>query len=203
MLSDRRLTNVKNGAPLDIIRVSAVSGILPQPGLRYVTDLFHSSRRGRRNKDLERRLKMSKKTPVILPRAIQDLVEKIETTAQKSDDHTIELAKHLCELRGLIEAGAVGEVKWYAWVSENVRLQKSQLCVLMRIAEAPDSRAEAVRQREMNARRQANYRARQATLSDLAPECHEIIKWARKASVSDARAILRIIDTRSNLSISA
>ena len=146
---------------------------------------------------------MSEKTPVIWPREIQDLVKEIETTAEKSDDHTIELAKHLRELRGLIEAGAVGEVNWYAWVKENVRLRKSRLSVLMRIAEAPDSRAEAVRQREMNARRQTNYRAGQAPLRDLAPECREIIKWARKASVSDAREILRIIHRRSSLSISA
>ncbi len=146
---------------------------------------------------------MPKETPVILPREIQDLVKKIEATAEKSDDHTIETAKCLRELRRLIEAGKVGEVNWYAWVKENVRLQKSQLGVLMRIAEAPDSRAEAVRQREMNARRQAKYRAGQATLRDLAPECRDIIKWARKASVSDARDILRIIRTRSSLSLSA
>ncbi len=146
---------------------------------------------------------MSKKTPVILPREIQDLVKKIEATAENSDDHTIDLAKCLRELRGLIEDGAVGEVNWYAWVRENVRLRKSQLCVLIRIAEAPDSRAEAVRQREMNSRRQAKYRAGQATLSDLPPECREIINWAKKASVSDAKAILRVIHRRSNLSISA
>ncbi len=146
---------------------------------------------------------MSKKTPVILPREIRDLVKKIEATAENSDDQTIETAKCLRELRGLIEDGAVGEVNWYAWVRENVRLRKSQLCVLMRIAEAPDPRAEAVRQREMNARRQAKYRAGQATLRDLAPECREIIKWARQASASDARDILRIIHRRSNPSISA
>ena len=146
---------------------------------------------------------MSKKTPVIWPREIQDLVKEIETTAEKSDAHTIKVAEHLRELRRLIEAGAVGEVNWYAWVEENVRLRKSQLCVLMRIAEAPDSRAEAVRQREMNARRQKNYRARQAPLRDLASECREIIKWARKASVSDARDILGIIHRRPGRSIFA
>ena len=146
---------------------------------------------------------MSEKTPVILPRAIRDLVTEIETTAEKSDDHTIELGKHLRELRRLIEAGAVGEVNWYTWVKDNVKLRKSQLCVLMRIAEAPDSRAEAVRQREMNARRQKNYRARQAPLRDLASECREIIKWARKASVSDARDILGIIHRRPGRSIFA
>ena len=146
---------------------------------------------------------MSKKTPVILPRAIRDLVKKIEATAETSDDHTIEAAKRLCELRRLIEAGAVGEVNWYDWVRENVRLRKSRVCVLMRIAEASDPRAEAVRQREMNGRRQAKYRAGQATPSDLAPECREIIKWAKKASVSDAKAILRIIHTRLSLPISA
>ncbi|MCH7778052.1 MAG: hypothetical protein IH878_16205 [Gemmatimonadetes bacterium] len=146
---------------------------------------------------------MSEKTPVIWPREIQDLVKEIEATAEKSDAHTIELAKHLRELRRLIEAGAVGEVNWYTWARENVRLKKARLCALMRIAEASDPRAEAVHQREMNARRQTNYRARQAPLRDLAPECREIIKWARKASVSDAGAILRIIHTRSSLSISA
>ena len=146
---------------------------------------------------------MSEKTPVIWPREIRDLVKEIETTAEKSDDHTIELGKHLRELRRLIEAGAVGEVNWYTWVKDNVKLHKTRLRVLMRIAEAPDSRAEAVRQREMNARRQKKHWAGQAPLRDLAPECREIIKWARKASVSDARAILRIIHRRSNLSISA
>ena len=146
---------------------------------------------------------MSEKTPVILPRAIRDLVKEIEATAEKSDDHTIKAAKRLRELRRLIEAGEVGEVKWYIWVMENVRLRKSRVRVLMRIAEAPDPRAEAVRQREMNGRRQAKYRARQAPLSDLAPECREIIKWARKAPVSDAREILRIIRVRSSLPISA
>ena len=146
---------------------------------------------------------MSEKTPVILPREIQDLVKEIETTAEKSDDHTMELAEHLRELRRLIEAGAVGEVNWYTWARENVRLKKARLCALMRIAEASDPRAEAVHQREMNARRQTKYRAGQATLRDLAPECREIIKWARKASVSDARDILRIIHRRSSLPISA
>ncbi len=144
---------------------------------------------------------MSKKTPVILPRAILDLVKKIEATAEESDDHTIEAAKGLRELRRLIEAGAVGEVNWYDWVKENVKLRKSRVRVLMRIAEAPDPRAEVVRQRELNSRRQAKYRAGQAALSDLAPECREIIKWARKASVPDARAILGVIHTRSSLSI--
>ncbi len=140
---------------------------------------------------------------MILPREVQDLVKKIEATAETSDDHTIETAKCLCELRRLIEAGKVGRVNWYAWVEENVNLRKSRLSVLMQIAEAPDSRAEAVRQREVNAKRQAKYRAGQAPLRDLASECREIIKWARKASVSDARAILRIIRTRSSLPISA
>ena len=146
---------------------------------------------------------MSEKTPVIWPRAIQDLVKEIETTAEKSDAHTIKVAEHLRELRRLIEAGAVGEVNWYTWARENVRLKKARLCALMRIAEASDPRAEAVYQREMNARHQIKYRAGQATLRDLAPECREIIKWARKASVSDARDILRIIHRRSSLPISA
>ncbi len=146
---------------------------------------------------------MSKIAPLIWPQAIRDIVKKIETTAETSDDHTIEAAMRLRELRGLIEAGAVGEVNWYTWVRENVRLRKSRVRVLMRIAEAPDPRAEAVHQREMNARRQKKHRAGRATLRNLAPECREIIKWARKASVSDARAILGIIHRRSNLSISA
>ena len=146
---------------------------------------------------------MSNKTPSILPQAIQDLVKYIEVNADNSDDHTIETAKCLRELRRLIEAGAVGEVNWYNWVWENVRLRKSRIRVLLRIAEAEDPRAEAVRQREMNARRQAKSREKQAWLSDLTPECREIIKWAREAQVSDARVILRIIHTRSCLSISA
>ncbi len=145
---------------------------------------------------------MSKKAPEIFPRAIRDLVKEIEATAEKSDDHTIETAKRLHELRGLIEAGKVGEFNWFAWVEENVNLRKSRLYVLLQIAEAADPRAEAVNQREMNARRQAKYRAGQVTLRNLTPECREIIKWAQKASVSDAKDILGVIHTRSSLSIS-
>ena len=146
---------------------------------------------------------MSKITPVILPRAVGDLVKKIETTAETSDGHTIAAAMRLRELRGLIEAGAVGEVNWYTWVGENVRLRKSRIRVLLRIAEADDPRAEAMYQRELNRRRQAKYRAGKVRLRNLAPECRAIIKWARKAPVSDASDILGIIHTRSNLSISA
>jgi len=146
---------------------------------------------------------MSKIAPVIWPQAIRDIVKKIETTAETSDDHTIEAAMRLRELRGLIEAGAIGEVNWYTWVRENVRLRKSRICVLMRIAEAPNPRAEAVHQREINRRRQAKYRAGKARLRDLAPECREIIEWAREAPVSDARDILGIIHRRPGRSIFA
>ena len=51
----------------------------------------------------------------------------------------------------------------------------------------------------MNARRQIRYRANQVRLSELAPECRDIIKWVKMAPVEEAKAILRVIQSRSNL----
>ena len=105
----------------------------------------------------------------------------------------------LRELRCRIRAGEAGDVKWYVWAGENIKLSNSRLHELLSIAEADDPEAEVERQRKMNSRRQEKYRARQGRLSDLAPECREIIKWAKKAPVSEAREILRIIHARSRL----
>lgn len=142
---------------------------------------------------------MNEDTPTPVPELIEDLVRKIETKATKSDEHVIEVAMLLLKLRRRIEAGEVGEIKWYVWARENVKLRKTRLRALMRIAEASDPREEAVHQREMNARRQIRYRANQVRLSELAPECRDIIKWVKMAPVEEAKAILRVIQSRSNL----
>ena len=141
---------------------------------------------------------MHEEVSTILPESIRDRIREIESTATKSDDHVIELAMLLRELRHRVDAGEVGEVEWYVWANENLKLRKTRLRALMRIAEAPNPREEAACQREMNAKRQAKYRANQARLSDLAPACREIIKWARMTSVEEAKAILRVIYLRSN-----
>ena len=142
---------------------------------------------------------MNEKTPAPSPEPIRDLIRKIETTATTSDDQVIELAMLLRELRRRVEAGEIGDVEWYIWANENIKLRKTRLRALLRIAGASNPREEAVRQREINARRQAKYRRNQARLSDLAPECREIIKWAKKTSVEEAKAILRVIHLRFNL----
>ena len=142
---------------------------------------------------------MHEETPVSSSDSIQVLVHKVEVCAKKSDNHVIAAAMSLRELRCRIRAGDAGDVEWSVWAGENIKLSKSRLRELLSISEADDPGKEAVRQREMNSRRQANYRARQVRRSDLAPECREIIKWARKAPVSEAREILRIIHARSRL----
>jgi len=136
---------------------------------------------------------MNEETPMPVPEPIRDLVRKIETTATTSDEHVIDLAMLLRELRRRVDAGEIGDVEWYVWANENIKLRKTRLRALLRIAE------EAVRQREINARRQANYRAKHSRLSDLAPECREIIKWAKLNLVEEAKVVLRVIHTRSNL----
>ena len=141
---------------------------------------------------------MNEETPTLVPEPIRDLVRKIETTAKRSDDHVIELAMLLRELRRRIEAGEVGEVNWYAWAQENIKLRKTRLRALMRIAEAANPREQAALERELLARRQAKFRANQVRLSELAPECREIIKWAKITSVEEAKAILGVIHLRSN-----
>ena len=141
---------------------------------------------------------MNEETPTPVPESIPDLVRKIETTATKSDDQVIELAMLVLELRRRVEAGEVGEVNWYVWAEENLKLRKTKLRTLMRIAEAPNKRKQAALERELIARRQAKFRANQPRLNDLAPECREIIKWAKMTSVEEAKAILRVIHLRSN-----
>ena len=141
---------------------------------------------------------MRKKVSTNLPELIKDLVRKIETTAAKSDDQVIEVAMLLHKLRHRVEAGEVGDVNWYVWAGENLNLRKTKLRVLMRIAEAANPRERAALERELIARRQAKFRANQVRLGELAPECREIIKWAKMTSVEEAKAILRVIHLRSN-----
>lgn len=133
-----------------------------------------------------------------LPEPIRILVTEIEATAEKSDGHTIEVAMRLRELKSRVENGEVGKVEWYTWAGENLKLRKTRLRALLRIAEAEYPHKEAAYQRELNARRQTRSREKQR-IANLSPACRDIIDWARTATVTDAKAVLRVIETRSRL----
>jgi hypothetical protein len=144
---------------------------------------------------------MSRKRKETLPEPVRRLVATIEASAEKSDERTIKIAMALRELRRRVERGEVGKVRWYIWVDENVRLQKSRIGDLLRIAEAENPRTEAAHLRELNARRQVRFRAKEKKkrMVELPRECRDIIDWARTATVDDAKAVLRVIETRSKL----
>ncbi len=86
---------------------------------------------------------------------LETLAEKIAQYATEADEQTIATAMLLRELRKQIEDDKAGEVKWYPWAEKHIKLKKTQLRVLLRIAEANDPRAELVRIRKETARRVA------------------------------------------------
>ncbi len=84
---------------------------------------------------------------------LEALAVKIAQSATEADDKTIEAAKLVGEARKRVEAGEAGEVKWYTWPRENIKLSTSRLRELQRIAAAEDPQKELERGRKMTRKR--------------------------------------------------
>ncbi len=79
---------------------------------------------------------------------LETLTVKIVQYATEADDKTIEAAKLIREARKRVEAGEAGEVKWYTWARENIKLSTSRLRELQLIAAAEDPRKQLNRLRK-------------------------------------------------------
>ena len=134
-----------------------------------------------------------------LPEPIPVLVKNIEARANKSVDHIITAAMLVRELRRRVEAGEVGDVKWYAWARQNINLGLSRLCELQSIAKAKDPRKELRRLRDLALKRTQKFRAKEIQQCDSEPERAAVIQWAREAHIDDVRRIHRVIHGRFNV----
>ena len=92
---------------------------------------------------------------------LEEVAAQIVVHANKSDEHVITAAKLIAEARRRVEAGEAGEVTWYAWAEENIKLKKTRLCELLAIAEAEDPGRALQELRARGRERVAEFRQRQ------------------------------------------
>ncbi len=141
---------------------------------------------------------------------LEALAVKIAQYATEADEKTIEAAKLIREARKRVEAGEAGEVKWYTWARENIKLSTSRLRELQRIAAAEDPRKELQRQRKLTQVRVQNHREMKklaplrngGAILKLTAEMEDarksLIDWARAAPiarVAEALSYIRRFDS--------
>ena len=127
------------------------------------------------------------------------VAQKIEAHAKKSDEHVIAAAMLVREARRRIEAGEAGDIKWYVWAPDNIKLSLSRLRELQRIAEADDPAKELERQRKLTQKRVEEHRAKKtAEKRELEAERRDLIVWAKKAPIEDVRRVLGLTASNDN-----
>ena len=141
---------------------------------------------------------------------LEALAVKIAQYATEADEKTIEAAKLVGEARKRVEAGEAGEVKWYTWARENIKLSTSRLRELQRIAAAEDPQKELKRLRKITSKRVERYREKRssaplrnggATLkvtAEMEDDRRSLIEWARSAPidrVAEALSYIRRFDS--------
>ncbi len=141
---------------------------------------------------------------------LETLAVKIAQYATEADEKTIEAAKLIREARKRVEAGEAGEVKWYTWARENIKLSTSRLRELQRIAAAEDPRKELQRQRKLTQVRVENHREKKKlaplrnggailkVTAEMEDDRKSLIDWARSAPidrVAEALSYIRRFDS--------
>lgn len=126
--------------------------------------------------------------PTSLPEPIEDLISRIEVDARGSDDRVIAVAMLVRKLRQRIESGEVGKVTWYEWAPKHIKLSKTRLKELMRIAEAPDPHKEVQRLRGLALERASRFRVKYTKRQpELEPEREILISWAKTAPLIEVK----------------
>ena len=67
---------------------------------------------------------------------LEVVAREIKAHAKKSDEHVIAAAMLVAEARQRVDGGEAGDITWYAWAPENIKLSVSRLRDLQRIAAA-------------------------------------------------------------------
>ncbi len=128
------------------------------------------------------------------------VARKIKEHAEKSDEHVIAAAVLVREARRRVEAGEAGDIKWYAWAPENIKLSVSRLRDLQRIAAADDPAKELERQRKLMQKRVEEHREKKAAEKRaLDEERQDLIAWAKKAPIEQVRRVLRQVASNDNV----
>lgn len=127
--------------------------------------------------------------------SLATLAERIARYAQEADNRTLLAALLVREARARVENGEAGEVTWYEWAPQNIKLSESRLRELQRIAEAEDPQREIERIRAQTQRRVAKHRAEKAAAlrnaatdrlvaEELDPTRERLIEFAQTADLA-------------------
>ncbi|MHA1569877.1 MAG: hypothetical protein ACTSXZ_10435 [Alphaproteobacteria bacterium] len=132
---------------------------------------------------------------------LRALAVKIAQYATEADEKTIEAAKLVGEARRRVEAGESGEVKWYTWARDNIKLSTSRLRELQRIAAAEDPQKELKRGRKKTPERVGRYREKKrppplrngGTTVEVTAEMEDdrksLIEWVRSAPLDHVERV--------------
>lgn len=127
------------------------------------------------------------------------VARRIEGHSRKSDDETITAAMLVREARRRVEAGEAGPATWFEWAPANIRLSRSRLYELQRIADADDPRAELERIRRMMRERAKRHRETKAEAEQKDEIERRMLKeWADAAPLDEVKGVWRSIETRSS-----
>ena len=136
---------------------------------------------------------------------LEVLAEKIARYATEADEKTIEAAKLIVEARKRVEAGDAGDITWYSWALENIKLSPSRLRELQRIAEAEDPQKELERQRMVTRKRVERHREKKKSAplrnggtsleetAEVEDDRQSLIAWAREAPLNHVAATLAYV----------
>jgi len=93
--------------------------------------------------------------------SLEALAERIVQCANEADEKAIEAAILIRQARDRVNRGDAGKITWTKWASVNIKLSKTRLRELHRIAKAEDPRQELKRQRDLAQKRAAKFREKQ------------------------------------------
>lgn len=126
-----------------------------------------------------------------IQKTLDQLANEIETNARWGDEHLLETAILVRELKLRIEAGEAGNgVKWTEWAQTRFGRGKTWLYELNAIASAKDPKAALAHYRKKNSERQKLFNER---LVEQDPERCEVIKLIRKMDINHVRKVRKYL----------
>ena len=129
--------------------------------------------------------------------SIPELIFEITRKSDNADDQTIHSAMMLRQLRLRVQRGELGpNVNWYEYALHAVKLRRSRLKELDRIANAKDPRHELDRLRHLAVERAKNHKAKSAKDETLTEKQmrDKVARFAKKGPVEQVRELARLAE---------
>ena len=136
---------------------------------------------------------------------LETLAVRIIQYSNEADARVIEAAKLMRVARERVEKGEAGDITWYEWARDRIKLSPSRLRELHRIALADDPMKELKRIRKMADKRAMKHREKKKSAAlrnggatgkvtdDMGNEQKRLIDWAKSAPLNQVSEVLSYI----------